>query len=76
MALTLTFGHAADLAAEAATISASPFLRDQTPSEFAAGVAFAVEAVKGLRYAPMNSANYKTVRCALDCLPRFGWEGI
>ena len=39
-------------------------------------VAFAVEAVKGLRCAPINSANYKTVRCALDCLPRYGWEGI
>ena len=38
-------------------------------------VAFAAEAVKGLRCAPMNSANYKTVRFALDCLPRFGWEG-
>lgn len=35
-------------------------------------VAFAAEAVKGLRYAPMNSANYKTVRFALDCLPRCG----
>ncbi len=76
MVLTPAYGHAADLAAEAATISASPFLRDQTPSEFAAGVAFAAEAVKGLRYAPINSANYKIVRCALDCLPRYGWEGI
>ena len=35
-------------------------------------VAFAAEAVKGLRYAPMNSANHKTVRFALDCLPRCG----
>jgi len=35
-------------------------------------VAFAAEAVKGLRYAPMNSANNKTVRFALDCLPRCG----
>src|SRR6266404_3398762 len=35
-------------------------------------VAFASEAVKGLRYAPMNSANNKTVRFALDCLPRCG----
>jgi hypothetical protein len=35
-------------------------------------VAFAAEAVKGLRYAPMNSANYKTVRFALDYLPRCG----
>ena len=41
------------------------------------GVAFAAEAVKGLRsqsLAPMNSANYKTVRLALDCLPRYGWK--
>ena len=41
------------------------------------GVAFAAEAVKGLRspsLAPINSANYKTVRCALDCLPRYGWK--
>jgi len=35
-------------------------------------VAFAAEAVKGLRCAPMNSANYKAVRFALDCLPRCG----
>ena len=34
--------------------------------------ASAAEAVKGLRCAPMNSANYKTVRSALDCLPRCG----
>jgi PASTA domain-containing protein len=27
---------------------------------------------KGLRCAPMNSANYKTVRSSLDCLPRCG----
>ena len=43
----------------------------------ARGVAFAAEAVKGLRsqsLAPMNSANYKTVRFALDCLPRCGWK--
>jgi len=41
------------------------------------GVAYAAEAVKGLRspsLAPLNSANYKTVRCALDCLPRYGWK--
>lgn len=41
------------------------------------GVACAAEAVKGLRspsLAPMNSANYKTVRVALDCLPRYGWK--
>ncbi len=41
------------------------------------GVACAAEAVKGLRspsLAPMNSANYKTVRFALDCLPRYGWK--
>ena len=40
-------------------------------------VACAAEAVKGLRspsLAPMNSANYKTVRVALDCLPRCGWK--
>ena len=30
------------------------------------------EAVNGLRCAPMNSANYKTVRFAVDCLPRCG----
>ena len=35
-------------------------------------VASAAEAVKSLRFAPMNSANYKTVRFALDCLPRYG----
>ena len=35
-------------------------------------VASAAEAVNGLRCAPMNSANYKTVRSALDCLPRCG----
>jgi hypothetical protein len=35
-------------------------------------VASAAEAVQGLRFAPMNSANYKTVRFALDCLPRYG----
>ncbi len=43
----------------------------------ARGVACAAEAVKGLRspsLASMNSANYKTVRAALDCLPRFGWK--
>jgi hypothetical protein len=34
--------------------------------------AFAADAVKDLRFAPMNSANYKTVRSALDCLPRCG----
>jgi hypothetical protein len=39
-------------------------------------VAFAAAAVKGLRYASINSANFKTVRFALDCLPRYGWEGI
>ena len=42
-----------------------------------AGVAFAAEAVKGLRspsLAAMNSANYKTVRVAHDCLPRYGWK--
>jgi len=38
-------------------------------------VASAAEAVKGLRGAAMNFANYKTVRSALDCLPRCGWEG-
>ena len=41
------------------------------------GVASAAEAVKGLRspsLAPMNAANYKTVRVALDCLPRYGWK--
>ena len=37
-------------------------------------VASAAEAVKGLRFAPMNSANYKTVRSALDCLPRYGFK--
>ncbi len=40
-------------------------------------VASAAEAVKGLRspsLAPMNAANYKTVRAALDCLPRYGWK--
>ena len=31
-------------------------------------VASGAEAVKGLRCAPMNSANYQTVRSALDCL--------
>jgi len=35
-------------------------------------VAFAAAAVNGLRYAPMNSANYRTVRFAVDCLPRCG----
>ena len=35
-------------------------------------VACAAEAVKSLRFAPMNFANYKTVRFALDCLPRYG----
>ena len=35
-------------------------------------VASVAEAVKSLRFAPMNSANYKTVRSALDCLPRYG----
>jgi hypothetical protein len=42
-----------------------------------ARVACAAEAVKGLRspsLAAMNSANYKTVRVALDCLPRYGWK--
>ena len=41
------------------------------------GVACAAEAVKGLRsqsLAPLNSANDKTVRVALDCLPRSGWK--
>lgn len=41
------------------------------------GIACAAEAVKGLRspsLAPMNAANYKTVRAALDCLPRSGWK--
>jgi len=38
----------------------------------AESVAFAVEAVKGLRYASINSANDKEVRFALDCLPRYG----
>src|SRR6266851_1611887 len=40
-------------------------------------VASAAEAVKGLRspsLAPMNAANNKTVRVALDCLPRYGWK--
>jgi len=40
-------------------------------------IACAAEAVKGLRspsLAPMNSANYKTVCVALDCLPRSGWK--
>jgi hypothetical protein len=37
-------------------------------------IAFAAAAVKGLRYAPINSANFKAVRFALDCLPRYGWE--
>jgi len=41
------------------------------PSKSATG-ASAAEAVKGLRCATMNSANYKTVRSALDCLPRCG----
>jgi hypothetical protein len=42
-----------------------------------AGVACAAEAVKDLRspsLAAMNDANYKTVRVALDCLPRCGWK--
>src|SRR5260370_23019901 len=41
------------------------------------GVACAAEAVKGLRsqsLAPVNSENDKTVRVALDCLPRSGWK--
>src|SRR5438309_1137494 len=41
------------------------------------GIACAAEAVKGLRsqsLAPLNSANDKTVRFALDCLPRSGWK--
>jgi hypothetical protein len=40
-------------------------------------VACAAETVKGLRspsLAPMNAASYKTVRVALDCLPRYGWK--
>jgi hypothetical protein len=37
-------------------------------------VAFAAAAVKGLRFAAINCANLKTVRFALDCLPRYGSE--
>ncbi len=80
MVLTLTFGYAARIQQQTQQLQAPPLLlRDQTPSELAGEVAFAVEAVKnykGLRCAPINSANRKPVRCALDCLPRYGWEGI
>jgi hypothetical protein len=31
--------------------------------------------LQGVRFAPMNSANYKTVRFAIDCLPRYGIKG-
>jgi hypothetical protein len=38
-------------------------------------VAFAAEAVQSLRCAPMNYAKEKTVRSALDRLPRCGKDG-